>query len=102
LAGGVRPRSVGFTYGYSRLIPSGSKSPSKGFRKRILLPISGEAPEPRKPLPRVRLDSIAARFTAVINPQIHLGDSPSHTNHFLQPFERFPTAWFKTVETVRG
>jgi len=45
-------------------------------------------PLPRRvrPLPRVRLDSIAARFTAVINPQIHLGDSPSHANHFLEPF----------------
>jgi len=45
LAGGVRPRSVGFAYGYSRLIPSGSKSPSKSFRRETLLPISGEAPE---------------------------------------------------------
>jgi len=42
--------------------------------------------EPRKPLVRVRLDSIAAAFTAVINPRIHLGDSASRTNHFLQPF----------------
>jgi len=58
-------------------------------------------------LPRLRLDSIPAAFTPVINPQIHLGGSiaspvsmsqtiinpqihlggsPSHTNDFLQPF----------------
>jgi len=33
LAGGVRPRSVGFAYGYSRLIPSGLKTTRKSFRR---------------------------------------------------------------------